>query len=379
MFATNTWPRAARIASALVSMEMDVGLIAPAANPAIAADCATVTLRLAPRTPLAAVADAIQRSSPRLIIPCDDEAVRRLLKIREAARVNGSQALADCIRCSFGEPDEYPTLMTRAAFLAIAQDAGVRAPATRAVGRLADLASAVAEVGLPAVLKADGTYGGLGIAIVRTLDEASAAFRKMEYERPHSLARALARAVIYRDGVFLRQRRTTEPAGFSIQAFVSGSPATSAIACWKGELLAASHADVLASNGGTGPATVYRCVADAEMDEAARAIVSRFRLSGLHGLDFIRDESNAVHLLEINPRATTLSNLVVHEGGDLLALLASRALGRPIQPRPRVPSDEIALFPQEWQRDSRSQYLRSAYHDVPWQNPALVRALLSQV
>jgi hypothetical protein len=35
--------------------------------------------------------------------------------------------------------------------------------------------------------------------------------------------------------------------------------------------------------------------------------------------------------------------------------------------------DTIALFPQEWIRDPQSPALQSAYHDVPWQEPALIR------
>ena len=40
--------------------------------------------------------------------------------------------------------------------------------------------------------------------------------------------------------------------------------------------------------------------------------------------------------------------------------------------------DTIALFPQEWQRDPASPLIRSAYHDVPWDAPALVRAYINQ-
>ena len=36
--------------------------------------------------------------------------------------------------------------------------------------------------------------------------------------------------------------------------------------------------------------------------------------------------------------------------------------------------DTIALFPQEWIRDSGSPFLASGYHDVPWQEPQLSQA-----
>jgi hypothetical protein len=33
----------------------------------------------------------------------------------------------------------------------------------------------------------------------------------------------------------------------------------------------------------------------------------------------------------------------------------------------------IVLFPGEWTRNPESTFLRSAYHDVPWEEPELVR------
>ena len=44
-----------------------------------------------------------------------------------------------------------------------------------------------------------------------------------------------------------------------------------------------------------------------------------------------------------------------------------------MQPAPRVTEkDTIALFPQEWIRDPESAFLRSGYHDVPWEEPELL-------
>jgi hypothetical protein len=48
--------------------------------------------------------------------------------------------------------------------------------------------------------------------------------------------------------------------------------------------------------------------------------------------------------------------------------------GDAVQPAQKVTEKEtIALFPQEWIRDSESPLLRSAYHDVPWEAPELVQ------
>ncbi len=157
------------------------------------------------------------------------------------------------------------------------------------------------------------------------------------------------------------------------QRFISGKPATSAIACRDGQVLAAIHMDVVQMHGETGHASVIRRVDCAEMDRAARLIAARFKLSGLHGLDYMRD-GEGVHLLEINPRATQICHLTLGEGRDLpAALLDAQGTRGPVSP-----SDLIALFPQEWKRDAGSAYLtRCAFRDVlHGRSGTLIAALL---
>jgi len=92
-------------------------------------------------------------------------------------------------------------------------------------------------------------------------------------------------------------------------------------------------------------------------------------------MDFIRDASGAVHLIEINPRATQGGTLAFGKGRDLPAALAA-CIAPAAGMRPAIPNDLVALFPREWQRDPASPYLKSAFHDVPWDDPAVLLAAL---
>jgi hypothetical protein len=38
----------------------------------------------------------------------------------------------------------------------------------------------------------------------------------------------------------------------------------------------------------------------------------------------------------------------------------------------------VAFFPQEWRRDPASEPLRSAFHDVPWDDPGLFVAMINK-
>ena len=55
--------------------------------------------------------------------------------------------------------------------------------------------------------------------------------------------------------------------------------------------------------------------------------------------------------------------------------LSSLHDGRAAQGRaPITDKREIALFPREWIRDPASPWLNRAYHDVPWDDPAVLLA-----
>jgi hypothetical protein len=102
-------------------------------------------------------------------------------------------------------------------------------------------------------------------------------------------------------------------------------------------------------------------------------------LSGLHGFDFMLEEQTGnAYLIEMNPRATQVGHLALGQGRDIPAALYAVLSGKVVQPAPKVTENAtIALFPQEWMRDPASAFLRSAYHDIPWEEPELVRDCVS--
>ena len=112
------------------------------------------------------------------------------------------------------------------------------------------------------------------------------------------------------------------------------------------------------------------------MDKAARVVAERFQLSGLHGLDFIRDEAGQTHLIEINPRATQGGTLPFGEGRDLPAALAQILTDSPVGRRSAIGNDVVAFFPREMRRDPASVYIREGYHDIPRDDPAVLSAML---
>jgi hypothetical protein len=235
----------------------------------------------------------------------------------------------------------------------------------------------LSAIGLPAVLKADGSWGGDGVVIVRTREEAREAWLKLC--RSPSRARSLYRAIDRRDLHRVAEAIRPPKIRVGIQAYVEGMPATSTFAARKGEVLAALHFDVVVAPDARGPASVVRRIEDPRMDMAVQRVAQRYKLSGLHGLDFVRDARGNAHLIEINPRATPTSHLAFGRRADLPAALAASFFSPRLQPRAAISAKaEVALFPQEWLRDPKSRHLSSAHHDVPWDDPGLLHALIGK-
>jgi len=366
---TVRWPSAARVAAAFAELGAEVEALHPEGSPLEASGAVARAHRYQAMWPLRALRLAIGRAAPDLIVPCDDRAVSQLVALHRCCDAPS----AATIERSLGAVENYPQLMSRSGFLAAAREAGIRIAETLPVADEEQLEEALSELGLPAMLKLDGSWGGDGVTMVHTREEARQVFHRLA--AAPSLARSLARSLHRRDAHFLRAGLTSEKPALSLQKFVRGQQATSTLACWQGEVIAASHFDVVVTWGATGPATVIRRVSCPEMSDTARRVAARFGLSGLHGLDFIRDEEGRRHLLEINPRATQTSHLALGPATDLPAALLG-AIGA-TRPRPAVTSSElIALFPKERLRDPHSPYLKTAYHDMPWNDLRVLTRLL---
>ena len=122
-----------------------------------------------------------------------------------------------------------------------------------------------------------------------------------------------------------------------------------------------------------GHAAVLRLIEHPEMSFAAEKMVRRLNLSGFYGFDFMLEaQTENAYLIEINPRTTQVGHLALGPGRDLPAALYAALSGESSRDAKGHRKDTIALFPQEWMRDPASEFLQSAYHDVPWEEPELV-------
>jgi ATP-grasp domain len=368
--ATMWWPLSARLAIAFLRNGCRVSAVCPPGHPLrFVTGIESLYLYRGLRS-LGSLTAAILAAQPTLIVPCDDGVVWQLHQIHAE-----NPELQSLIERSLGSKEHFQIIRSRAAFLQAAAELGICVPVTRTVASQADVKDWWADT--PAVLKLDGTWGGSGVVIGRSLEETLLAFDR--FSQPMGAGMAWKRWLINRDPIALWSWRRREASSVTIQEYVSGRPANAMIACWQGELLATVTVEVLTSQGATGAAIAVRLVKNDEIEQAARLLARVFKLSGFHGLDFIIEhKTGKANLIEINPRCTQLGHLRLPLQGDLAGTISAKLWDEPV-PTPQqqdcIHGQTIAFFPQTFNWNPKSVYLRNGKHDVPWEEPELVREL----
>ena len=376
--ATHRWFTASRLAMALADAGCKVESVCPPRHPLTKTSVVHHAHLYRGLRPVTSFAQAIISTKPDLIVPCDDLAIRHLHSLygRERRRGDVAAHICELIERSLGAPESFPVVYARTAVMELANKEGVRVPKTALVASLDDLRKCADRMCFPIVLKTNGSSSGEGVRIAYTLEEAERAFQSLA--APPLLALAVKRALVNQDLTLVWSSLLRKRYVVNAQEYIAGREATSLVACWNGTVLAGLHFEVLDKQDPTGPASVLRLIEDADMSSTAEKMVRRLNLSGLHGFDFMLEAGTGrPYLIELNPRATQVGHLRLGPGRDLPAALYAAVTRNIVKEAPKTTENEtIALFPQEWLRNPASAFLQLGYHDVPWEEPELLRACL---
>lgn len=295
---------------------------------------------------------------PHRIIPLDELSAQILQQIGTGKTIDGKAQfpsdLVELTRRSIGNPAGYTLFAVRRNTDRIARAAGIRAPAQVNVENIDTCIDFGAKYGYPMVIKAEGSMGGTGTFI---LDSDSA------------LRDFFSRGYVLADG----QK-------WIVQRFISGQLGMHAVLADQGRVLASVSATQLVRRSArvAAPSSVVRLCRNEAMASSCAAFVAASGASGFHAWDFQLDSHGNAFLIEHNPRPISISHLGGLLGDDLCAALASLC-GVTIAPPPASEIDEyvVALFPDEWRRDVHSPNLTLFFHDVPWEDPELMTAVVN--
>jgi thioesterase domain-containing protein len=297
---TMRWFSAARLAHALSEAGFEVSACRPPDHPLDVVTTLAADHRLRRVRRLASLETAIRASRPDVLLPDDERAWALIRRLHAYTSDPVTQAL---IRHSLGD-----AVSSRTAVAQEARKAGVAVPETEVITGLA----ALSGWALPLVLKTDGSWGGRGVATVRTLAQLAPAWASIS--RLPTFPRAVKRLLVNReaDGLLARVRRRRPVV--NAQQYVEGREAIVTVACQSGEVRDLVCLEVTQVSTERGPAAAVRVIDHPGMAAAARELVARFGLTGFCGMDFILTPDDEAYLLELNPRVTPTCHLLVESG-----------------------------------------------------------------
>lgn len=371
------WPNVARLAIAFRKAGSAVDVVAPSGHPVHRMHSPNRTFEYRRTAAYDSIKAAIVASQPDLIVPCDDRVVAHLHRLHDEVSALSNEAgmrcIASLIRASLGSPLSYPLVVRRSFLSDLSRLPDVHIPHTAAIDGVTDLFDWVRQHGLPAVLKLDGSSGGKDVIAIRRVSEIVPCFLRMRLQK--SWVRRLKSFLVNGDGEALLAANKFSTAQICVQSYVTGRLANCTVACWHGDVRASAAVEVLQRTSDFGVASVVRRVKGEGMIASARSIVRHLDLSGIFGFDFVlEDGTQQAKLIEINPRATQIDHFPGFDGPDLPSALLSVISNEPIvNAVDHQIANEVALFPQEWQRDPASRWFARAYHDVPFEEPEFLR------
>jgi len=301
---------------------------------------------------------SVRQYQPALLIPACELAVRFFLNIVDAdasGQVDKQFAdVVDLVRRSLGESAVHRAMLSKIETKASAKELGLRMPEQILVHRQVDVTDFGDEYGYPLVLKGEYGHAGNTVRICATAAEASTAYRDLGSNGEGQ--RMLA------------------------QQYIHGTVATQSIVAVSGQVLeTVTLLKHLTHPAPMGPSSVLRFVDNPEAEQATRALLGKCGYTGFSAANFIIEhETNAAYFIELNPRPTPPCTVARLFGRDLCRALWCQLSGVAYERQVQADYPEtVALFPNEWLRDPHSQYLTHGHHDVPWDDPALLKAYVN--
>ena len=354
------WLGAARLPRALQRAGWQVASLCPPGNLlAHSRFAGTVTVAASGDTLWADLLGAVQAEKPDVLIPGCEGAVRFFQRVVASARgqVLSTQAAAvlALVRAAVGAGPHHHATLSKTAMHALCLEWGLAVPRQLPVRTAHDAITAAASLGYPLVLKGEHGFAGQQVRICRNPLELLWAHQDLHRAHPGGHIDA--------------------------QQYVHGTVAMCAGAAKGGSLLDSVFALKRHTYpGATGPCSVFEFADDARPAAMLATLVRQLGFTGLCSLDLMVEEgSGNLFVLELNPRPVPLSSLGHLAGHDLCEALARAFGGEHAGANP----DEghrpqfVALFPNEWTRNPDSPWLHTAHHDVPWDDPPLLSAIIA--
>lgn len=165
--------------------------------------------------------------------------------------------------------------------------------------------------------------------------------------------------------------------GISIQQYIHGVTGQSPF-CSKDGVVFAVNPMLKRETypGRTGPAAVSEGFDNKEIEVFVHKVAKELSFNGFASLEYIVEEKSGLpYVIELNPRPTPTSHFDAKIAVYDLCECFFRGLNQMTIEKKEFRSYTIAMYPTEKRRDPNSHYLKTAYHDIPLNDPELYAAI----
>ncbi|HKP67007.1 MAG TPA: ATP-grasp domain-containing protein [Casimicrobiaceae bacterium] len=365
------WLGTARMPRSLARAGFEVSLLAPRGSLALHSRFVTRSSVLrdesTPMQWLLSLVAMITEIEPRLVVPCDEVAIRLLFElVRHPPRHldgNSGAPIVQLVRQSLGDPAHYETSIDKTVLPTAARALGVPVPPYAVTENVDEAVAHADALGYPVVLKRRYGFASQGVRIVQRRDD----------------LRAAADVLLHPVQLDLGVRRA--PA-LLVQGFLEGPMVSQTMVAWEGVPLAGfTRQREIPFMPGLGASAVVRVRKVPAIRDYTERLCRAFGMSGFFSVQFIEPANGeAPVLLEINRRIVTFMHTDEYGGVDLCGALFRRLAGLPQTLPIDMPDDAdqvIVSFPREWLRDPESAWLRSHPSDIPWDDPGVFEAMVA--
>jgi hypothetical protein len=309
----------------------------------------------------------VKATAPRIVLPCDDTALRLMMMLTvappPAMQPTLHLQLAALIADSLGDPAFYRASMDKTLICTSAEAFGVRVPPYLVVADPREAEGFIARHGFPIVVKRNHSTAGDRLAICRDRAEFAQEFTRL-----------MAPPALDFDDF--------QPGRVLLQAHIPGRIHFYAAAAWKGSLLSGVAVEKLEGEP-KGPTSVVRYHRSPAMREMTSRLTRGFGLTGIFSPEFVvHERTGEPYLLELKRRMSHGTHRGAEMNVDACAALYAAMRGTPPSTRADLDDGEehlCAHFPSEWIRDADSRWLRECPVDVPWDEPELFEAMVREV
>jgi predicted ATP-grasp superfamily ATP-dependent carboligase len=365
------WLGTARMPRSLARAGFEVSLLAPRGSLALhsrfVARSSVLRDESTPMQWLLSLVGMITEVEPRLVVPCDEVAIRLLFELvrnppRHLGGNSGAQ-VTQLVRQSLGDPTHYETSIDKTILPSAAHALGVPVPPYMLAETVDEAVARADALGYPVVLKRRYGFASQGVRILQHRDELRQAADVLL--RPTQLDLGVRRAPT-----------------LLVQGFVEGPMLSQTMVAWEGVPLAGfARRREVPFTPGVGASAVVRVRRIPSIRDFTERLCRAFGMSGFFSVQYIEpvDGSRPV-LLEINRRIVTFMHMDEYAGVDLCGALYQRLAGLSQTCPFDMPDDAdrvLASFPREWLRDPDSPWLRDHPSDVPWDDPDVLRAMIA--